>query len=187
MELFLKNEQDRGVMFTVFDENIPQFNAKIDSAFQSKQKFYDKKKESTGWDENFDQYAKAMLEFFHYSKKELYPVVHKMRTGENIESQLSDNFYDFRKTIDFNNKKFTNFSPFVRYLSNMMNNLSTNEKWSNRSDIDQAFLTSSRKLQIADSLFTNEKIKNTVLENISIKKAKASKDNGDKAFAMVRA
>ena len=167
MELFLKNEQDRGVMFTVFDENIPQFNAKIDSAFQSKQKFYDKKKESIGWDENFDQYAKAMLEFFHYSKKELYPVVHKMRTGENIESQLSDNFYDFRKTIDFNNKKFTNFSPFVRYLSNMMNNLSTNEKWSNRSEIDQAFLTSSRKLQIADSLFTNEKIKNTVLDNIA--------------------
>ncbi len=167
MELFLKNEQDRGVMFTVFDENAERFNAKIDSAFLSKKKFYEKKKESIDWDEDFDQYAKAMLEFFHYSKKELYPVVHHMRTGENIEPQLSDNFYDFRQAIDFNNKKFTNFSPFVRYLSNMMSNLSANEAWSDRSPVDQAFLSSIRKLQIADSIFTNEKIKNTVLDNIA--------------------
>lgn len=167
MELFLKNEQDRGVMFTVFDENIERFNTKIDSAYQSKKKFYDSKKESIDWNEDFDEYAKAMLEFFHYSKKELYPVVHQMRTGENIEPQLSANFYDFRQTIDFNNKKFTNFSPFVRYLSNMMSNLSVNESWSNRSAVDQAYLASIRKLQIADSIFTNEKIKNTVLDNIA--------------------
>jgi hypothetical protein len=167
MELFLKNEQDRGVMFTVFDENVDQFDAKIDSAFQSKKKFYDKKKESIGWDEDFDHYAKAMLEFFHYSKKELYPVVHSMRSGQSIEKELPSNFYDFRKTVDFNKKEFTNFSPFVRYLSNMMNNLSTNEEWSDCSEVDKAFLTSSLKLQIADSIFTNEKIKNTVLDNIA--------------------
>ena len=167
MELFLKNEQDRGVMFTVFDENIERFNVKIDSAYQSKKKFYDSKKESIAWNEDFDEYAKAMLEFFHYSKKELYPVVHQMRTGENIEPELSANFYDFRQNIDFNNKKFTNFSPFVRYLSNMMSNLSVNESWSDRSAIDQAYLASIKKLQIADSIFTNEKIKNTVLDNIA--------------------
>jgi hypothetical protein len=167
MELFLKNEQDKGVMFTIFDENVARFSTKIDSAFQSKKKFYDKKKESIEWDEDFDQYAKAMLEFFHYSKKELYPVVHSMRSGENIESALPSDFYEFRKTIDFNNREFTNFSPFVRYLSNMMNNLSANEEWADCSEVDKAFLSSSRKLHIADSLFKNEKIKNTVLDNIA--------------------
>lgn len=167
MELFLKNEQDKGVMFTIFDENVAKFDVKIDSAFQSKKKFYDKKKESINWDENFDQYAKAMLEFFHYSKKELYPVVHQMRSGENIESDLPSDFYDFRQTIDFNNEEFTNFSPFVRYLSNMMNNLSVNDEWADCSEVDKAFLSSSRKLQIADSIFKNEKIKNTVLDNIA--------------------
>lgn len=167
MELYLKNEQDRNVMFNVFDENVSQFNKKIDSAYESKKKFYDKKKESIAWDAGFDQYARALLEFFHYSKKELYPVVHKMRSGENVEAQLPANFYDYRKNIDFNNKEFTNFSPFVRYLSNMMNNLSDKEKWSDRSPVDKAFLISSKKLQIADSVFKNEKIKNTVLDNIA--------------------
>ena len=167
MELYLKNEQDRNVMFNVFDENVSQFNKKIDSAYQSKKKFYDKKKETVGWNDDFDKYAKATLDFFHYSKKELYPVVHQMRSGENVEAQLPPSFYEYRKDIDFNNKEFTNFSPFVRYLSNMMNNLSTKEKWSDRSAVDRAFLVSSKKLQIADSIFKNEKIKNTVLDNIA--------------------
>lgn len=167
MELYLKNEQDRSVMFNAFDEEVPKFNKQIDSAFQSKKKFYLEKKESIGWDENFDHYAKAMLEFFHYSKKELYPVVHKMRSGENIEKQLPPSFYEYRKNIDFNNKEFTNFSPFVRYLSNMMTNLSSNDKWADRSAVDKAFLTNIKKLEITDSIFKNEKIKNTVLDNIA--------------------
>ena len=167
MELYLKNEQDRSVMFTVFDESVPEFTKKIDSSYQSKKKFYDKKKNAIGWNEDFDQYAKAMLDLFHYSKKELYPVVHQMRSGKNIEKQLPSNFYAYRNEIDFNHKEFTNFSPFVRYISNMMNNLSTEDKWANRSELDKAFLSSSKKLHIADSIFKNEKIKNTVLDNIA--------------------
>lgn len=167
MELYLKNEHDRSSMFNVFDEDVAHFNKKIDSSFQSKKKFYDEKKESIGWDDDFDQYAMAMLDFFHYSKKELYPVVHKIRSGSDIEKELPKDFYDYRKTIDFNKKEFTNFSPFVRYLSNMMNNLSTEGNWENYSAVDKAFLMSSKKLHIADSIFKNEKIKNTVLDNIA--------------------
>lgn len=167
MELFLKNEHDRNVMFDVFNENISQFSTKIDSAYKSKQTFYNSKKEAIEWSEEFDEYALAMLHFFHYSKKELYPVIHKMRTGIDIKKQLPNDFYDYRKDIDFNNNKLTNFSPFVRYLSNLMNNLSDNDEWANRSEIDKSFLASSKKLHIADSIFTNEKIKNTVLDNIA--------------------
>lgn len=167
MELFLKNEHDRNVMFDVFNENISQFSTKIDSAYKSKQTFYNSKKEAIEWSEEFDEYALAMLNFFHYSKKELYPVIHKMRTGIDIKKQLPNDFYDYRKDIDFNNNKLTNFSPFVRYLSNLMNNLSDNDEWANRSEIDKSFLASSKKLHIADSIFTNEKIKNTVLDNIA--------------------
>lgn len=167
MELFLKNEHDRDVMFDVFNENISQFSTKIDSAYKSKQTFYNSKKEAIEWSEEFDEYALAMLNFFHYSKKELYPVIHKMRTGIDIKKQLPNDFYDYRKDIDFNNNKLTNFSPFVRYLSNLMSNLSDNDEWANRSEIDKSFLASSKKLHIADSIFTNEKIKNTVLDNIA--------------------
>ena len=167
MELFLKNEHDRNVMFDVFNENISQFSTKIDSAYKSKQTFYTTKKEAIEWSEEFDEYALAMLNFFHYSKKELYPVIHKMRTGIDIKKQLPNDFYDYRKDIDFNNNKLTNFSPFVRYLSNLMSNLSDNDEWANRSEIDKSFLASSKKLHIADSIFTNEKIKNTVLDNIA--------------------
>lgn len=167
MELYLKNETDRSLMFDVYDENVSLFTQKIDSSFASKKRFYEKKKESIGWNDGFDKYAKAMLDYFHYSKKELYPQVHRMRIGTNIEKQLPPDFYAFRAQIDFNNTEFTNFSPYVRYLSQMMNNMSTNEKWDLHSDVDKALLTNSRKLEVADSIFKNEKIKNTVLDNIA--------------------
>ena len=72
MELFLKNEHDRSLMFNIFDENITQFNQNIDSSYQSKKKFYDEKKESIQWTEDFDRYAKAMLEFFQHTQIEYF-------------------------------------------------------------------------------------------------------------------
>lgn len=167
MELYLKNEEDKNKLFEVFDYDIQKFNQNIDSSYKSKEAFYNKKKEDIKWSEDFDKYAKAMLDFHHYSKKEIYPIVHQMRTGENIESSLPKNFYDFRNNIDFNNADFTNFSPFVRYLSNMMNNVATDKEFTNVSELDKALEVNIKKLNIADTLFKNEKIKNIVLNNIA--------------------
>lgn len=167
MELYLKNEEDKNKMFDILDYDLEKFTKNIDSSYTSKEAFYNKKKECIKWSEDFDMYAKATLDFFHYSKKEIYPMVHQMRTGENIENQLPKDFYDFRSTIDFNNAAFTNFSPFVKYLSNMMSNVASDEEFTNVSEIDKAFQINIKKLNIADTLFKNEKIKNIVLNNIA--------------------
>lgn len=167
MEMYLKNEYDRNKLFEVFDYNIKQFTQNIDSAYKSKEAFYNKKKEEIKWSEDFDKYAKGYLDFFHFSKKEIYPMVHEMRTGENIESSLPNDFYDFRNNIDFNDNAFTHFSPFVRYLSNMMNNIACEKEFTNVSDIDKALEINIKKLKIADTLFKNEEIKNIVLNNIA--------------------
>jgi len=167
MELYLKNEDDKNKLFEVFDYDFPRFSSNIDSSYKSKEAFYNKKKEELKWSEDFDKYAKASLDFFHYSKKEIYPLVHEMRTGENIESKLPKDYYDFRNNVDFNNAAFTNFSPFVRYLSNMMNNVATDKEFANVSEIDKALEINIKKLNIADTLFKNEEIKNIVLNNIA--------------------
>ncbi|MDR6968620.1 hypothetical protein J2X31_002643 [Flavobacterium arsenatis] len=167
MELYLKNEDDKNKLFEVFDADLQKFTRNIDSSYKSKEAFYNKKKEEIKWSEDFDKYAKASLDFFHYSKKEIYPMVHEMRTGENIDGKLPTDYYDFRNNVDFNNAAFTNFSPFVRYLSNMMNNVATDKEFTNVSEIDKALEINIKKLNIADTLFKNEKIKNIVLNNIA--------------------
>ena len=167
MELYLKNEYDKNRMFDVLDYDLTKFCKNIDSAYASKEAFYNEKKKQLDWSEDFDMYAKATLDFFHYSKKELYPKVHEMRTGNNIEAELPKDFYDFRNEIDFNNAALTNFSPFVRYLTNMMNNMASGSDFTKVSQADKALEMNIKKLKIADTLFKNEKIKNIVINNIA--------------------
>ena len=167
MELYLKNEADRNKMFTVLDYGFKEFSKNIDSSYQSKETYYQKKKEQIKWSEEFDLYAKATLDFYHFSKKEVYPMVHKMRTGEDVRNKLPKDYFQFRNQIDFNNDKFTNFSPFVKYLTNMLNNITMNKTGVTENDLNTSLALNIEKLNVADTLFKNIKIKNTILNNIA--------------------
>jgi len=167
MELYLKNQNDSKQMFEVFDYDMPKFSKHIDSAYASKKNFYDKKKEEIKWNDEFDFYAKASLDFPYHTKKEIYPVVHKIRTGEDISKKLPQNFYAYRDQIDYNNEALTNFSPFVKYLTFMLNNLASEKITEKVSPADEALQMNITKLNIADTLFKNAKIKNSVLDNIA--------------------
>ena len=167
MEMYLRNNKDKNKMFDVFDYNVPQFMNNIDSTYKSNQKFYNTKKAQIQWNENFDVYAKAALDYHQFSKKEIYPVVHKMRTGKDISDQLPKNYYDFRKTIDYNNPDLADYSPYIMYLSHMLNNVGTISYHNHFTDLDLALKTNINKLNIADTLIKNEKVKNTILNNIA--------------------
>ena len=167
MELYLKNEKDKSKMFDVFEFPFQKFSATIDSSHLSNQKFYKRNKEIIKWSDAFDVVAKAAVDYHYYSKKELYPYVHKMRTGKDICNQLSKQYYDYRKNIDFNNDALIEFSPYIMYLSYMLNNLGTINYHNHYSEVDLALKTNINKLNIADTLLKNEKVKNTILNNIA--------------------
>jgi hypothetical protein len=166
IELFLKNQNDRNSTFDIYDNDFSVFSNAIEKDYGSSKAFYERRKKEINWDYDFDLYAKSMLNMHYFAKKEMYPLIHKTRTGEDICKKLPNDFYNFRKDIDLNNEKFTSFSPFVRYLTAMLSNIScTDCEPTNSTDIE---LTKNiRKLHNADSLFTNKKIKNSVLNNIA--------------------
>lgn len=166
MEMYLKYEADKKKIYEVYDYDLNGFIKNIDSSYKSKTAFYEKKKEEIKWSDDFDVYAKATLDFNYYAKKEIYPIVHEMRTGKDIKEKLPEDFYDFRNDINFNDPKLTNFSPFVRYLTYMLNNIADKEI-PNATPADEALNINIRKLDVADTLFKNEKIKNTILDNIA--------------------
>jgi len=167
MELYLKNEYDKKKIFNVYEKDYAGFKANIDSSYKSKKDFYDTKKSEIDWSDDFDLYAKTTLDFNYFSKKEIYPMVHKMRTGIDISKKLPADFYNYRKDIDFNNVKLTNFSPYVNYLTHMLNNLALSTSLPDVSNLDMILDMNIRKLNIADTLFKNETIKNTILNNIA--------------------
>jgi hypothetical protein len=162
IELFLKNEDDRNAGYDIYDYDLEKFENKIDADFKEKNAFYERRKEDINWDEDFDIYAKSMLEMPYLAQKEIYPLAHKFRTGQEVCKKLPKDYYAFRKNIDFNNEKLTHFSPFVRYLTSMMNNVTCSKDGNNKS-----LENNIKKLDVADSIFTNQKIKNAVLNNIA--------------------
>lgn len=166
IELFLKNETDRSLMYDKFDKDVKSFIKNIDSSYAIRKSFYLKRKAEIGWDANFDLIAKASLDFHHITKKEIYPYAHQFRTGENIRSSLPKDYYNHRKTVDFNNAVLTNYSPYIKYVSVLLNNVALQ---SNKDDLNENSLENNiTKLNITDTLIHNEKVKNVVLNNVAM-------------------
>lgn len=167
MEMYLKNESDKYKMFDYFDDTFEDFSKIIDLSYSKETVFYNTKKQEIKWSDAFDIFAKANLDFNYYSKKEMYPIVHKIRTGEDLIEKLPSNYYDFRKKINFNNAELSNYAPFVMYLSHMLNNMGAINYHNHLNENDLALKTNINKMNIANSLIINEKVKNTILDNIA--------------------
>jgi hypothetical protein len=161
MELFLKNEADKSSSFDLFDKDFKTFSNGIDRDYNASKAFYLRRQTELGWSKDFDLYAKNMLDMNYLAKKEMYPYVHKYRTTEDVCKDLPKDYYNYRKNIDYNNEKLTNFSPFVRYLTSMLNNVTC------KGNSEKTLENNIKKLHIADSIFTNAKIKNAILNNIA--------------------
>lgn len=167
MEMYLKNEEDRNYLFEVFDYDIDKFNHIVDSVHVKNEKFYQTKKGNIKWNDNFDVYAKASYLYPHYTKKELYPIIHNMRTGKDVYEKIPASYYSYRSKIDFNSEALSDFSPFVMYLNHMLNNVSTIKYHNHFSEVDLALKTNINKLNIADTLIKNRVVKNKILNNIA--------------------
>jgi hypothetical protein len=168
MELYLNNERSMADLFKIFDYDVPQFLQSVNTAYRKTRNIYTKRKTDIKWSDDFDVYAQAVVNFPYYSKKEIYPVIHKIRKGEDVTGKLPADYYDFRKKINFDDPRLSNFSPFVRYLSHMLNNVSAQANLNiGTTDGKASLATNTMKLNIADTLINNEATKNTILNNIA--------------------
>ena len=167
MESYLKNEVEKEKMFDDFHYDIAKFNATIDSTYNKNKKSYLSHKKDINWSKEFDLFARAELDFNYYSKKELYPIIHKLRTAEDLYEKLPAKYYSYRKNIDFDNVELSTYTPFVVYLSHLLNNVGAVKYHNHFSEVDLALTTNINKLNIADTLIRNEKVKNSILNNIA--------------------
>ncbi|MGV8992625.1 MAG: TlpA family protein disulfide reductase [Flavobacterium sp.] len=167
MEMYLRNQRDWDNLLNVMDYNLVQFEKAVEDVHVKNVKYYQDKKAYIKWSENFDIFAKAALDMPYYSKKEVYPIIHQLRTGKDVVEQLPKNYYGYRKDIDFNNVLLSAYSPFVKYLSYMLNNMAVINYHNHFSDADLSLKTNINKMNIADTLIQNEKVKNTIFNNIA--------------------
>ena len=165
MELFLKDINLKNNMFEVYEKEEKVFSRYIDSSYQNTTKLYNKRKSFINWSEEFDEIAKANIELNYAYKKEIFPIVHEFKTGENIKTNLLKNYYNYRNKIDVNNPQLLHYTPFINYITSMLNNIVLTDC---KGHLDDMTLENNiKKLQIADTLIKDKHVKNLVINNIA--------------------
>lgn len=165
MSLNTRNLVDRNKLYEYYDAPVAVFIKKTDSAHAARTSYYLRNKAEIGWSKGFDLYAKTMLDLHFFSQKEIYPIAHLIRQQEDIRKELPTNYYDFRNRIEFNNEGLIKFSAFTKYLAIMLN--SEVEQSEIEFNSETNFDKNVEKLNIVDTLIYNEKVKNTILDNIA--------------------
>lgn len=165
MELFLKDLQLKNNMFEIYGKDEKTFTKYIDSSYQNTTKLYNKRKSFINWSEEFDEIAKANIELNYAYKKEIFPIVHEFKTGKSIKTNLPKSYYNYRSKIDVNKPNLLFYSPFINYMTSMLNNIVLTDC---KGHLDDMSLENNiKKLQIADTLIKDKNVKNLVINNIA--------------------
>ncbi|TKD65880.1 transaldolase [Flavobacterium sp. ASW18X] len=176
IEMFLTYEDEDPLVRSFYSLPPADFSKKIDSLKEMK---LVELKTLTGNNANLTDkamaIAKAAVLYNSYLYKEKYPFYHKKYTGENTLHNLSDDFYDYRKTLDLNNEELSYFRPYYDFLKFHFGNLSymaCHKECATEEGAETTTLTrlhhNKHKLSIIDSIVVEEKLRNNLFRNIAM-------------------
>jgi len=160
LELFAYTREDYNNTEHIYSKPYKYFKRSVDSLKDLRTAMYLRRKTEIGWSKGFDLYAKAIIDFSTYCRLEGYSFIRNRYEALENDTLPSD-YFNFRKNIDINKEHFSEFKPFTQYIALFLSSI-THQK--NISDPLQKGLL---RIQIVDSLISNEKIKNKILNDIA--------------------
>lgn len=163
---FLEGEEEEKQFFKFCQLNPDAFERQIDSIRTRKNKKLKAYKEKHNTSELFNKIAQANIDYAYYSSKEVYPFLHYGRNKKKIIEAMPDDFYDYRKNINYNDDFFKDYFNYTSFLKRSFNNIAL-EKHLEHSESNKHFWTNCcynlDKMAAIDSLVHNEDIKNELL------------------------
>ena len=168
---FLENEKEEKLNIKLCQLNPVDFQKYLDSIRYSKTKslkaFNRKYDPST----LFKKYAQANIDYRYYSSKEVYPFWHYGKNKVAILKSLPDDFYDYRKDINYNDEFLSNYFNYSTFLRHNFSNLalkSHDNHAENQSFSRKSLCYNLDRLKLIDSLVTNTSIKDELLYHFTI-------------------
>lgn len=159
-ELFAITFENNNSYQDIFQENYNNFMKSVDSVKLEKEKLYQKRKGEISWNNEFDQYAKALIDYVYFTRLEAYSFIRK-RYKHLENDPLPKNYFDFRKKVNFNEEKFSNYLPFTHYLTMLMTSISYEK------NVTEPLEKGLLRLQIVDSMIDNQKVKERILSDLA--------------------
>lgn len=165
MDLFLLNEKENESMPEMYLLSPADFETRLDSLMSYRNMLYTNFKENRRVSKQFEEVAKASLNFDIYSKKELYLSANARKKVYNEDLNIPEHFFNHRKQIDMGNENLRSYYPYYRFLSFYLDNLAF-EKYKDSSPYDRnSYEHNYHKIHLIDSLITNDSLKNRLLRS----------------------
>ncbi|WP_452597871.1 TlpA family protein disulfide reductase [Pontimicrobium sp. MEBiC01747] len=168
IDLFLETEreEDEKKILTISQLDPEPFEEKLkvirDEKLAKLKKFKAKHKTT----KLFNAIAEANINYNYYSRKEFYPFANYRKSELDIFNSLPDDFYDYRKTVDYNNEILEDYPPYTNFLKFHVTNIAfqthmehSDEKEYNEYSVDYNL----DKLKIINERIGNEFQKNRLL------------------------
>lgn len=167
MDLFLENEKEvKGTTLNYSQLSPELFQEKINHLRTKKlerlRAFNSKNMPS----KLFQKVALANINYNYYNAKEFYPFANYKKSELEIFNTIPENFYAYRKEVDYNNALLENYIPYNSFLRFHINNIALRKHFQHSKDSiynEYSLDYNLDKLKIVDSLIKKESLKNALL------------------------
>ncbi|CDF78820.1 lipoprotein [Formosa agariphila KMM 3901] len=166
MKMFLQNEEINPVILRYSQASPKVFKHKVDSIKAVFQEDLDDFTAKYKTSERFNHIAQANIDYNFYAQKELYPFTYYGNNElKNLQS-LPKDFYNYRANIDYNDEDLKDYFPYFTFLKYHFNNIALQKHFSHSNDSifnNKSLDYNLDKIQLIDSLVSNDSIKNSLL------------------------
>lgn len=172
LNMFLANEQEEDQIYEYYGLEPEVFKKKIDSLRHNKVQLLNTLDEEGVLSEDAFHIAKAAILYNSYIYTEAYPFYHKRQKGEDKLHELPDDFYEYRKSIDYADSSLTYLRPYYNFMKYHLGNISY---MSCKSACDPDYMKGSgqlhfnqHKLALIDSLIQQKDLRDNLFRNVAV-------------------
>ena len=168
MDVYLMNEANNDLILSYYKIPADVFIDKTDSIKANRMRKLRELHKKHHFSEDFMDIAKKSINYEYYDIRERYAFLLKKYFPKKARS-MDDGFFEYRKSVDFNDAELISHFGYLRFLDDHLKNLSIKncpeaDKRSKKTCFDlTSFNNIHRRLKLVDSIFSNDTLKKKFL------------------------
>lgn len=179
IDLFLEGEVEDQEVLGLCQLPVNEFSNRIDSIRNSKLDKLNTFITNHSVTPAFAEIAEANINYDYYLSKEVYPFVNYVNNERKTLESLPDDFYNFRKDVNYDHKLVRDYFPYSSFLKYHFENMAlakyfekSNDSIFNIKSLDYNLI----RLNLIDSLVADKELKNTLLMEAAVEFITKSKN-----------
>lgn len=172
LELFLSDEEEeRNIRANYFNLESTEFTEKVSKLRNEKLLMLASIQNESTLSTKAFEIAKSSIDYTYYRYMEIYPFEHKRKLRAHGLHNLQDDFYDYRKNINYNDKELSYLRPYYDFMKSHLGNLaymSCKHNCKNLTNLgDTEVHYNMHKLNVIDSLVVEKELRDNLFRNVA--------------------